>query len=201
MFEGRSVPMDCLVTPVDEIAEDADQIIRNDEPVAIAPAVVSAIAEAIRQCSFYAHRRIGVDCSVFSTLLLGGTYIPVPNDAYRSQLNWRVAYGRSLTQAEAQAVPDGPEMVQFAYYSEKDGILPRHTATRLPDVPNLYIQKIGHTLPIALTSIDENIAFHGANTIFTVDELDAECHGVPVLAYTNPNPETEPFCTYQGKAG
>lgn len=187
----------CLVTPVEVLPDDADYLVKDGEKIELPRPVVAGIVEAIRTCADLESRRMAVDCSVFASVMMGGTYNPVPLDTYREGLHWQIEFGRWLGEEEIMGRPVVPRMVQFIHYQSR--ILPKHTAIQLPEAVDLYVQKIGHGLPVALTDAASTFASHRANCAATIDSIRAGSRDGGVLRFTNPDAASEPTATYRGE--
>lgn len=186
----------CLITPVDSLPDDTDFVVKDGEKIELPQLVVTGMVDAIRTCAKAEEQGMAVDCSVFGAVMLGGTYNPIDLGKYQRELHWEVEYGAWLGEEELFGTPDAPRITQFARFEGR--ILPRHTAVQLPDTADLYVQKIGHGYPVALTDAAATFRFHGANCAASVDRIRAGHRTGPILAYANPNAAAEPMMTYRG---
>lgn len=189
----------CLVTSPDALFLAAESIVKDGEIIALPRLVVSGIVDAIRACAELETSGKAVDCSVFSTLMLGGSYDPVDLATYQRDLHWAIDVGSWLREEDIFGVPAAPRMVQFIDF--QDRIIPKHTAVQLPDAADLYVQKIGHGLPIALTDAAANFRFHRANSVASIDRIRAGYREGNVLAFTAPDASADPMTTYHGSPG
>ncbi len=206
VFESREVvhgpdsfEVACLVTPVSEIQDVPAGISKDGEVLPLDQDIVSALGRAIKDCDAWEQEGFGVDCAVFGTVALGGMYVPISEELYRTGLHRNLHFGRWLHKEEIFGASEEAQLVQFGRYNQ--GFIPRHTAVKLPGISDSYIQKIGHGLPIAITNAEDNFLFQHTNTVATMDGIMATHNSKAVLIYLSRNPEESPVTTYQSVPG
>lgn len=199
IHSGKSIEAACLTTDPGTIQDERDNFVVDEQELFLPTELAVGIVEAIRTCHVLEQARFGVDCAVFGALVLGGKYSPVSDEIYRRGLRRTFTFGRWLQEEEIFGASSEAELVQFIRYTGRP--LPVHTAVKLPGKDDLYIQKIGHNLPIAITSAIPNLKFHGGNTIATVNEIRASYNSVPVLTYRSSGYQENPVDGYTGLPG
>ena len=194
-----NVEIACLTTDPEDIPEGSGNFVLDGEELPLPEELTTGLINAIKACHNLENRGFGVDCTVFGVLALGGSYTPVSDTVYRRGLHRRFTLGRWLSKEDALGVAPTAELVQFVKFAGRS--LPLHTAVKLPGLTDLYIQKVGHDLPVVITGAIQNLRFHQANTVATVNEISATYHSLPVLSYRSSNPENDPVDIYVGLPG
>lgn len=162
----------------------------------LATMVVASIARSVKTCGLYEHQGYGVDRSVFGVMVMGGMVHPVPDQVYRYGLWRNTVFGRYLEPADALRVTYEPQLIACGYVAES--FKPLHITTKLPRVPDLFIQKTGHNLPVALTDAMTAAIFYSSPVAAAVDVLYARRNNDPVLSYKSATPAAQPIGRYLG---